>query len=249
MENIIKKIYESGTVIDYEGKKHTLQAEIDPKEGQFLFNIIQENYNITKTLEIGFAYGLSSLHICQAIKDRDSASHTIIDPFQRDYWHGIGLKHLEDSGYDFFTLIEKKSEFALPQLLEEEEAQFDFIFVDGNHTFDHALMDCFFSSRLLKVGGFLVIDDVSYPSVRRVADYFLTYPCYEEYDSVGGVRERSWKRKGAQAIASRINRKKWKKFLSPASYRKIFDDKHTRMIALKKINEDTRAWDWHDDFF
>ena len=38
--------------------------------------------SITQTLEVGYAYGLSSLHICSAIQGRKNAHHTIIDPFQ-----------------------------------------------------------------------------------------------------------------------------------------------------------------------
>ena len=36
---------------------------------------------------------------------------------------------------------------------------FDFIFIDGWHTFDYTLVDMFYADRLLRIGGYLLIDD------------------------------------------------------------------------------------------
>jgi predicted O-methyltransferase YrrM len=117
---------------------------------------------------------------------------------------------LEEAGIRFFNLVEIKSEFALPRILEQGEGSFDFIFIDGWHTFDHTLLDCFYATRLLRVGGYLAIDDVIFPAVRRVVDFVLNYPCYELFRSLGT---------------------------------------DLRMVVLKKISEDRRDWDWHDDKF
>ena len=249
MKQIIQRIYEAGTVVGRSGEVHKLHSAIDPKEGKFIFNIIHNDPGIVKTLEVGCAYGLSSLHICFATRERAGASHTIIDPFQNVYWDGVGIRNLEEAGIDFFNLIEIKSEFALPRLLEEKESQFDFIFIDGWHTFDHALLDCFYASRLLRVGGLLAIDDVCFPSVRRVVDFLKNYPCYEEHGSVSGKRITSWKRIVVRSLTSPINRRTWAKVLAPSLYRRIFGDRVTRMIALKKTKEDSRNWDWHADAF
>ena len=134
-------------------------------------SIIEANPAICKTLEIGCAYGISSLFICLSAEGRCNFSHTIIDPFQFSQWKGIGVNNLKLAGVQNYKLVEKKSEFALPELLEKGEGKFDFIFIDGWHTFDHTLVDCFYSTRLLRVGGILVIDDVAYPSVARVVNY------------------------------------------------------------------------------
>lgn len=207
-----------------------LGSSIDQREGKFLFDIIQEDASIVKTLEVGCALGLSSLHICSATRNRKGASHIMIDPFQSTNWHGIGVKHLEDFGIDFFEVIEAKSEFALPRLLEKGEGWLDFVFVDGWHTFDHTLLDCFYATRLLRVGGYLVIDDVNLPSVKDVVAFFKAYPCYQEHGWVGseGV-EPSWKGKIAKTLG-----------LPNSAMPPV-----TRMVALKKIAQDTRNWDWH----
>ena len=45
-------------------------------------------------------------------------------------------------------LIEKKSYEAMPELLKKGEENYDFIFIDGWHTFDYTLVDFFYSDKL-----------------------------------------------------------------------------------------------------
>jgi predicted O-methyltransferase YrrM len=245
----INKIFETGRVVGRSGKVFKLHSAIDREEGEFLSHIIQYDESIVKTLEVGCAFGLSSLFICSALQGRPGAFHTIIDPFQNTQWDGAGLKNLEEAGYPFFTLIENKSEFALPQLLEKVEGQLDFIFVDGWHTFDHTLLDCFYATRLLRVGGYLAIDDVSWASVRRAVDFLSNYPCYELYGSVDEKQEISYKKILMRILLSPVHCQTWRRVLSNRLYRKIFEDRRTRMVALKKVTEDNRNWDWHDEAF
>lgn len=248
MKEFIKNIYEAGSVIGHSGKEHKLHSQIDQKEGEFLFSIINGDSTICNTLEVGCAYGLSSLYICSATSERPGASHTIIDPFQNTHWDGVGIKNLKAAGVGFYNLIEVKSEFALPKLLETNESKFDFIFIDGWHTFDHTLVDCFYATRLLKVGGILVIDDVSWPSVKRVVDFLKNYPCYEEAGAIG-TKYKSWKKAVTRLILLPIKQETWAKILSIKLYQKIFEVQHNRMVALRKIQEDKRNWDWHNDTF
>lgn len=249
MRDAVLGIYESGTVVGRSGKTHTLHSAIDPEEGQFLFDILGNDPRIVKTLEIGCAYGLSSLHICMATNDRDLASHTIIDPNQNTTWDGVGVTNLEKAGIDFFNLIEERSEFALPRLLDGNEGQFDFVFIDGWHTFDHTLLDCFYATRLLRIGGVLAIDDASFPSVRRVVNFIKLYPCYEEVGSVSRMLNTSLKKRIARILLSPINRDTWATILAPHLHRRLFEDREVRMVALKKVKEDTRDELWHPDSF
>lgn len=249
MNKIIHNIYETNSVLGRSGQVHKLHSAIDREEGEFLFSLINGDSTIRNTLEIGCAYGLSSLYICSATRERPDASHTIIDPFQNTKWDGVGIKNLEAAGIDFFNLMETKSEFALPKLLETNEGRYDFIFIDGWHTFDHTLLDCFYATRMLRVGGILAIDDVSFPSVKRVVDFLKNYPCYAEQGSVGNNLSKSWKKVGARCILSPIKQKTWANILSRNLYRKIFEDQKVRMVALRKIKEDKRNWKWHNDAF
>ncbi len=249
MNEIINRIFATGRVRGRSGEVHELHSAIDRAEGEFLFRLIRGDASIVKTLEVGCAFGLSSLFICSALQGRIGASHTIIDPFQNSQWDGVGILNLEEAGYRCFTLIEKKSELALPQLLEHQEGRFDFIFLDGWHTFDHTLLDCFYATRLLRVGGYLAMDDVCFPSVRRVVDFLSNYPCYEFHGSVDYEIKKSWKKILVRMLLYPMLGKTWLRTLSPRLARRIFADQGSRLVALKKVTDDNRNWDWHDEAF
>jgi hypothetical protein len=250
MAQVLQKIYQTGQVIGLSGKIHKLRDAIDPEEGKFLTEILRKDASIVNTLEIGCACGISSLTICEVLKDRPGASHTIIDPNQSTEWDGIGIRNLREAGMNFFKLIEEKSELALPKLLEIKEKAFDLVFVDGWHTFDHTLLDCFYATRLLRSGGLLVVDDTHMVAVKRVMDFLKTYPCYEEYGFVKAGSTQPLKRAikdGVKTLLSLIPHRVWVYLFGYHFYQRIFEA--PRMVALKKVAEDKRAWNWHNDNF
>ena len=260
-EPVIEKIYHTGLVVGQSGRPHQLASAIDRKEGEFIFTIIKNDPTIRKTLEVGCGYGLSSLHICAALRCRKGVSHTIIDPYQYTpepngkSWDGAGIASLERAGFDFFHLLEMRSEFALPKLLEQGENQLDLIFIDGWHTFDHTLLDCFYATRLLRVGGVLILDNVWLPSVRDVARFLKNYPCYLEIGSVGvpivprvlGKIKRMLHFRSARpdGITQSGEAPKTGRVRSNAMRRLRDGGAGVRMVALRKIGEDRRSYNWH----
>lgn len=257
IDEIIQTMHDTGVAEGRSGKVHELHSGLDREEGEFLYNIIKDDPTILRTLEVGCAYGFSSLYICAALQGRTGVSHTIIDPIENSFWDGVGINKLEEAGISFFEFIEDYSEFALPRLLRQKDGCFDFIFVDGMHTFDHALLDCFYATRLLRVGGYLMLDDIYFLSVRRVVSFISNYPCYEIVGSLRTPKEaffswRSWKKivgRSVSTLMSPVPRTTWAKVLSPRLHRFLFEDQITRMVALRKVSEDTRRWGWHDDAF
>ncbi|MEQ8521840.1 MAG: class I SAM-dependent methyltransferase [Vicingaceae bacterium] len=253
VEEVVDEIFSSKEVKDKNGKPYPLESNLDQMEGAFLQKLIKNNA-ISSSIEVGCAFGLSSLFICSELQHKSGRQHTIIDPYQNSDWHGIGVNNLRKAGIDFFNLIEKPSEIALPELLNGNST-FDFAFIDGWHTFDHTLIDFFYLSRMLKIGGIMVIDDVGMPAVNRVLRYVLNYPCYEFVDSV--KIETSSKKK----IFNRFIGTPWRFFgkflpnaaraalLSPLliqSDRELGID--ASMVAIRKISEDNRAWNWYESF-
>jgi len=247
MNNIIEEIYRKGIVRDELGNEYELHSSIDRSEGEFIHQLISSDPEIRKTLEVGCAYGLSSLYICSALSDRDSAKHIIIDPFQHASWHGIGISNLRRAGISFFELIEQPSEFILPEIARNEPATFDMIFIDGWHTFDHTLLDLFYANRLLKVGGYIVIDDCNWPSIAKAVSYVSKYPAYQLANQT--LPKVTLKRKLANMI----------KYVLPPSIagyiipRNLYDRYYFRfiypsMVALKKVEDDKRNWDWFEPF-
>jgi predicted O-methyltransferase YrrM len=169
MMTLIQEIYAKREVSDESGVAYPLHSEITRDEGDLVTTLISQN-GCRRTLEVGCAYGLSSLYICGAIPDSRGEHHTIVDPYQRTEWKGIGILNLHRAGYDSFRLLEQPSEMALPDLIRAGE-RFDFVLIDGFHTFDQTLVDFYFVNRLLELGGIVVFDDVHLPAVRRVARF------------------------------------------------------------------------------
>jgi hypothetical protein len=81
-------------------------------------------------------------------------------------------------------LIEKPSYEGLPEVLKKNKNTFDFIFIDGWHTFDYTLVDFFYSNLLLKVGGTIIIDDALHNGVSAFVKYLDTnYKFYKKIES------------------------------------------------------------------
>ena len=158
-----------------------IHSNIKKEEGKILYKLIKDT-NATRILEIGMAYGLSSLFILQSLKyfhhkyNNDDVNYrlTSIDPFQSTQWNGYGIQNLKNSKlYANHKLIEEKSYIALPELIKKEKI-YDIIFIDGWHTFDYTLNDLFSAFLLVKINGYIVIDDALHPGVNKVVKYIET---------------------------------------------------------------------------
>jgi predicted O-methyltransferase YrrM len=81
--------------------------------------------------------------------------------------------------------MEMKSYIALPKLLEKNQNKFDFIFIDGFHTFDYTLLDFFYSNLLLKINGYILIDDALHHGVNKCIEYIKNnyLDSYKKIDS------------------------------------------------------------------
>ena len=219
---VLQSILETKVVRDAAGAVSQLDSNIAADEGRLLYDLIQE-YNISMTLEVGMAYGVSSMYLAQAHKDRhlvatsdtdNARRHIAIDPFQSTQWRGIGSFNLMRAGLrDLVLHVEEKSHYALPKICQTYgEGNFGLVFIDGMHLYDFTLVDFFYADLLVAPGGFVVFDDAKMPSVQRVIAYVLSNRAYDQID-----------------LAGRIN--------------------HVdRMVALRKRHDDRRAWDFHSDF-
>ena len=245
IEEVIGGIQASQRVTGKSGMQHRLHSAIDPEEGLFLETIIQSDASVKRTLEVGCAYGLSSLHICKGLWGRPGARHTILDPFQDSQWDGAGIRNLEEAGVEYFEWLDELSEVALPRLLERDEGKYDFVFIDGWHTLDHTLLDCFYATRLLRTGGYLVVDDLVLAPVRRALSYVARYPCYQTVRALSGKQSPTLRLQLLRAIAGIIPTHLRESLLHPDLEHRIFGDRTVQMVALQKVSADARRWDWY----
>lgn len=226
-------------------------SAIDITEANFISSLI-EKYRPARTIEIGCAEGGSSLTIMSTLPA--GSRHTIVDPFQTTYWESKGLNLLRKFNYSNYTLIEKGSEIALPELMEKGE-KFDFAFIDGYHTFDHTLLDAFYLIKMLNEGGILVIDDVQMPAINKCIRYLHNYPCLEYVASNPGAPI-TGARKVFDGIKQAVNALS---VVLPGKLRLellnggvLKSDKklglRSTMVAFRKTGEDKREWNWWKPF-
>ena len=248
VSSIIEQIYRSKVVHDQYGNQYDLSSEVDSVEGDYLYRLITSDESIRRTLEIGCAYGLSSLHICEALRNRRSASHMIIDPKQMSVWHGVGISYLEQAGIDFFRLIQEPSELALPDLLRTQEGEFDLVFIDGWHTFDQTMLDLFYANRLVRIGGYVVIDDCNWESVSAAVSYFSNYPAFEQVRNPL-MAAQTWRQRVARDITSIFRPRLARAVLPAGIYSRIYRRmSFPSMAAFRKVSEDDRSWTWFTEF-
>jgi predicted O-methyltransferase YrrM len=126
-----------------------------------------------QTLEIGLACGASCLLIAQYHRKNGAvgARHVAIDPFQDSVWDGVARLKLESSGLEsMVSILTKPSSLALPELLSDR-AQMGLIYVDGSHLFEDVFVDVYYSWKLLRDGGVLLMDDSSDSHVHKVVRF------------------------------------------------------------------------------
>lgn len=165
MNALLEQIYCTGTVTAADGQK--LQAfpmGVDRSGAEALYRVVREN-NLRRTLEIGMAYGLSSLAICQALRDNGGGLHITIDPWQSSLFKSVGMLNLKRAELDdLVELREQPSHLALSDLLWQGQT-FELVFIDGSHLFDYVTVDFFYSRLLVPVGGWICMDDMLIPGV------------------------------------------------------------------------------------
>lgn len=237
MNKILEEIILTGTTKTIEGEPKKVIAQISSEEGKLIHDCIND-IQAEVSVEVGLAFGTSALYICDSLVKSDKTKHYVIDPYQmyEASYGGIGLNNLKKAGYEsIIEFIDKPSHLALPGL-ESRGIKVDFAFIDGWHTFDHALVDFFLTDKILRVGGIVIIDDSDWSAVQKVCSFISKNRSYE---FISGSPQRSHLKKNISKIS------KVKNYFSGSSdtAQKLYG-----AIAFKKQSEDKRSWDHFEEF-
>jgi predicted O-methyltransferase YrrM len=157
----IERIYASGSVVGENGVVYAIfPASVTRDRGEFIRKTCLSQRSVS-SLEIGMAWGLSTLFILEALikNGAGTGAHVVIDPFQSESFHGAGRRLVREAGAEeFIEFHEQKSQLVMPQLIIDGR-QFDFLYIDGDHHFEGAFIDFAFAHHLLKPGGVVLFDD------------------------------------------------------------------------------------------
>jgi predicted O-methyltransferase YrrM len=177
MSDVIELLFEDGSAVArLDGTPHDLfPTAITRAEGEALLDWVSREA-ASRTLEIGFGYGVATLFVCVALVANwnPAARHVVLDPYQESLYANCGLQFLEDAGVS--GLVEfhpEESQLTLPQFLAEGR-RFDAAFVDGDHRFDGVFLDLVYLNRLVRGEGIVFVDDYQIPPVARAVAYCTT---------------------------------------------------------------------------
>jgi predicted O-methyltransferase YrrM len=252
MNPVLKDIVETGFCKGPGGEPIKLEYQVPPEVGGFLHAVVTE-IKPAVSLEVGLAFGISAMFICDGLERTPRARHIVIDPGQhQEPFKGLGLSNLEKAGYkSIIDFRQQPSHLALPRL-EEEGCKVDFAFIDGIHSFDHTLVDFFHVDRILRVGGIVAFDDCYWASVRKVCRFIARNRAYSVFrcSALTSAPHLSWQHRVLDAVARRIGKVQdvlKPDFLVPDIQLGL---PPTRCIAFRKERDDDRHWtgDDHRDF-
>ena len=180
--DVLKDMFLRGTSKDLAGREVPCKPALTWPNVQALYKTISL-YKPSNVLEVGMAFGTSSLAILSALKKLGQNGRLIsIDPSQTTAFAAQGIINVQHAGLqDLHELIEECDFIALPTLLKQSK-KFDFIYIDGWHTIDYVLLDIFYCDKLLKPGGIMAFNDCGWRAVHKALNFLKTHHHYKEID-------------------------------------------------------------------
>lgn len=239
MHPILERVFETGRFTNCKNEAIVINSETPRGQCEFLQQLIRERC-LSSSVEIGMAYGTSSLAIAEALKENKGRG-VVIDPFENSYWNGSGLDLLRQAGLDdTVDFYEEYSYETLPRLLSQGH-RIDFAYIDSTKLTDWLMVDFFFIDKMLALNGVIVFDDVTYPSIRKLVRYIIQLPHYRLCGNWPGNRKLSGIRKMIKSSLT-LGLK------DGPSLKDIGLGLYSRCVALEKVGEDSRKYDWHVKF-
>lgn len=251
---ILGEIYSTGLVVLPSGEaRPAAQNGMPQAEARHLCELVRRERPVA-SLEVGMAFGLSTLAICQALRDAGVGHHIVVDPNQTRDYGAAGLYHLERAGLrNLVDFYEESSHRVLPRL-EASGTCLDFAFVDGVHLFDFTLLEFFYIDRMLRVGGLIVFDDLQLPAIRQVVRYAVTNRGYVDESSAPDTGLVRYLGRRAKRLLRGLT-------ALPIALRYAAADERRELLAfevgwprrnglavLRKVQNDDRHWMFHVPF-
>ena len=174
----LASLYDGEPQLGEDGRRHPIDAttRISVAEGMTLHGLCVAA-GATSLLEVGLAYGFSTVFLLAALERAGGGRLTSIDPFQATDWHGIGAGHARRLASRSpaltprsFEWVEERSDRALVDLASAGRRH-EVTFIDGYHRFDDVLLDFTLSARTCDVGGVIVLHDLWLDSVKAVVSF------------------------------------------------------------------------------
>src|SRR5690606_12806542 len=143
-------------------------ANISMENSETLYRTVRER-RPDLVIEIGMAYGVSTLTILSALQDNGTGRLISIDPYiDWPTGHQVALHQVQRAGVaQLHEHHHGCSHAALPRLLAESVKP-EMVYIDGCHNFEYVFTDFFYADKLIPVGGVIAFNDAGWRSVFKV---------------------------------------------------------------------------------
>ncbi|HWI70644.1 MAG TPA: class I SAM-dependent methyltransferase [Baekduia sp.] len=193
-----------------------------PAAGEELHEFVRE-HRFERCMELGFAHGGSAVYIASALEANGAGHLDSVDleiakerqPPATETLKRAGLEHRVTLNYEATSYTWFLHGKLREQLRDGEriEPLYDFVFIDGAHTWDVDALAFALVDRLLKPGGWILLDDLDWklgesdpsaPAAQRELSHVreiwellaLTHPQYDEFRT---DQQWGWARKSPDA--------------------------------------------------
>ncbi len=244
----LQKIFETNLIeVNSNGETIPLHSNTSLEQGYFL----QEMFDLAKpkqSLEVGFAYGISSLFILEKHKELQSkhGAHIVIEPDNN--WGGAAEFNIEKEGLSQYIEIQRDFSDKVLANLFVKNIRIQYAYIDTTKLFDVIMQDFYMINKMMDVGGIVILDDCggNWPGVQRAVRFINSLPHYEKIGAHCKTKI-SFQKLLAQKIISIITS------IIPFKnriYEGIDFSTNTQLgldyscIAFKKIADDKRGWNW-----
>jgi hypothetical protein len=161
-----------------------------PVDQQMDLAFLADATNSTLIIETGMAIATSTVALLGSFYARDGSDTFVdsltvhsIDPYQQQGYKKSGLNNVQAALERFGQTFEgykgrepshvyhnNSAALSMAELYASTSCA-DLIFMDDGHKYDDNMLELYFSTRLLRPGGILVIDDIWMPSVKVTLAY------------------------------------------------------------------------------
>lgn len=252
MLQTLSEIFELNTIeVDDSGQRIALHSHTSKRQGEFLqamFDLVKPK----KSLEVGFAYGISTLFILEKHRQNNSNDqcHIVIEP--DDYWGSAAVHNIGKEGLTKYLEIKKDYSDRILTALFLQNHRIQFSYIDTTKRFDIVMQDFYFIDKMTDVGGIVILDDCGggWPGIQRVARYVSTLPHYKLIGT-HDEKKQSLKRSLILTLANLfLQLVPLKNQLVETCNFKTNKELglNYACLAFKKISEDKRNWDWDKAF-
>jgi len=167
MNTVLEDLLEAGE-FSHRGKRypiaHSTSADICRRYAAL---IVEQD--VKRVVEIGTLFGFSTLFLADALTRTEGHLDTIDIRYAKRTWidgqeiediHEVAERLVGEAALDDFVTFHAGDSNALLAELIGAGVEYDFALIDGSHKFEVALLDFIGVDRMLKVDGYVAMDDV-----------------------------------------------------------------------------------------